>query len=113
MALLEEYHVSGALERACEDLWSAIDETKRPSFEKFAKKERDYLHELFSIDRENIEVSVTKSVCGNARAILGSILESLAYAPVSDIAELLADRLRYATKEDKRIASNILHDSFR
>jgi hypothetical protein len=112
MELFTEFEINGALEKACEDIDLAIDETSMPSFDGFPKTRHEALKEIISIDREAVAIAVARSVCGQASTVHQSLIENFD-PPLRDLAEFIAGKLRYATKEDKRDVSLILNEFLR
>jgi hypothetical protein len=109
MELFEESIVRSALEYACEDIQLAISEVKKPDFDSFPKTKHELLETITNLDRENVGVAAGISVMNLARGV-HSILESNFDPSLHDLAEFIAGKLRYATKEDKRIVSAILKE---
>jgi len=112
MELFTEFEINGALEKACEDIDLAIDETPMPGFDGFPKTRHESLKEIISIDRERVSIAVARSICGQAGTVSRSLIENFD-PPLRDLAEFVAEKLRYVTKEDKRIVSSILNEFLR
>jgi len=107
MTLLKEETVCAALEYACEDINLAFSEVAKPDFDDFPKTKHALLVALLNYDRENLSIAAERAVMNAARGV-HSILENNLEPEVAELAELLAEKLRNATKEDKRIVSSIL-----
>jgi hypothetical protein len=107
MALIKEETVCSALEYACEDINLAFSEVAKPDFDDFPKTKHALLVALLNYDRENLSIAAERAVMNAARGV-HSILENNLEPEVAELAELLAEKLRDATKEDKRIVSAIL-----
>lgn len=112
MELFTEFEISGALEKACEDIDLAIDETPMPSFDGFPNTRHEALREIISIDRERVSIAVARSICGQSSTVAQNLIETFD-PPLRDLAEFIASKLRYAAKEDKRIVSSILNEFLR
>ncbi len=112
MELFTEFEINGALEKACEDIDLAIDETPMPGFDGFPKKYYESLEQIIEIDRERVSIAVARSICGQAGTVAQNLIETFDPS-LRDLAEFIAGKLRYATKEDKRIVSSILNEFLR
>jgi hypothetical protein len=109
MELFKEYQIATILENACEDIHVAFQERALPSFSNFPKTRRAELEQMVMDDRENMSMYAAEFICNQS----GLVVEKLAdfsEAPVLGLAEILAELLRYATKEDKRIVAAILKE---
>jgi len=107
MTLLKEETVCAALELAIEDIGLDFSEVRYPDFDSFPYIKHTLLENLLSRDREGVCVMAERSVmraCKRVHAMLENNIEP----EVAELAELLAEKLRNATKEDKRIVSAIL-----
>jgi hypothetical protein len=110
MTLLKEEIVSSALEVAIEDIGFAVSEMAMPDFDSFPKTKHALLESLINQDRQDVCVMAERSVMQAVKQVQ-SILENnleIDDDSLKEFAELLAEKLRNATKEDKRIVSVIL-----
>jgi len=110
MALLKDHIVRGALEVACEDIDLAATEVDYPDFDSFPKTKHALLESLLNSYRDEI-CYVTGNAILTATEKVHSMIEANIDPEVAELAELLAEKLRNATKEDKRIVSAILKEA--
>jgi len=107
MTLLKDHIVRGALEMACEDIDLAASEVDYPDFHGFPKTKHELLEGMLTRYKEEI-CYVAGNAILTATEKVRSMIEANIDPEVAELAELLAEKLRYATAEDKRIVSSIL-----
>jgi hypothetical protein len=107
MTLLKDHMVRGALEMACEDIDLAAREVDYPDFHGFPKNKHALLESLLNRYRDEI-CYVAGNAILTATERVTAMIEANLEPEVAELAELLAEKLRNATKEDKRIVSAIL-----
>jgi hypothetical protein len=107
MTLLKECAVRGALEVACEDIDLAATEVDYPDFHGFPKTKHELLEGMLTRYRDEICYVAGNAILTATEKVHGMI-EANIDPEVAELAELLAEKLRNATKEDKRIVSSIL-----
>jgi hypothetical protein len=92
---------------ACEDIDLAASEVDYPDFHGFPKTKHELLEGMLARYRDEI-CYVAGNAILTATEKVHSMIEANIDPEVAELAELLAEKLRNATKEDKRIVSSIL-----
>ena len=111
MTLLKEETVCAALEVAIEDIGFAVSEMDYPDFDSFPKSKHALLESMINQYRQDVCVMAERSVMQACKQVHSMLENNLEPEEVAELAELLAESLRNATKEDKRIVSAILKEA--
>jgi len=107
MTLLKDHIVRGALEMACEDIDLAASEVDYPDFHGLPKTKHELLEGMLNRYRGEICYVAGNAILAATKKV-HDMLEVNIDPEVEELAELLVEKLRNATKEDRRIVAEIL-----